>query len=391
MEVTAFKMHNRSYEKTGIRNDRQLSRNDLLWYWFVNIRGIGQISRQHLLDVFGHPSEVFRASEESLACILKPDARKALLSSKDRKSLIKSMSALKETGSRFIHWESPDYPEKLRHIADPPYGLYLRGRLPDPSLPLLAMVGSRKSTEYGRKVAESFAENLARQGVQIISGLAEGIDAASHRGCLKGHGFTLGILGGGIDTIYPRENFNIYMQMYEEGGVLSEWNLGVQNLPGLFPARNRLISALSDGLFVVEAARRSGTFITVDQALEQGKTVFALPGRVTDKNSMGTNQLIRDGAIPVTCLEDILDHLDLAGRVKEKSSSLSSLPDPGYLPVLHRKILDLLDDQEPVEFTDLLQAIDCNMQELIHGLYRLEAEGWIYQPRQNIYLKNVHI
>ena len=154
-------------------------------------------------------------------------------------------------------------------------------------------------------MAEQFAGELSRRGIQIISGLAAGIDAAGHRGALQAGGYTLGILGGGIDTMYPRANYFLYRQMYERGGVLSEYNLGIPNSPGLFPIRNRLISAMADGVFVLEAGEKSGSFITIDQALEQGKDVFALPGRISDPLSEGCNRLIAEGAVLVQRPEDI--------------------------------------------------------------------------------------
>ena len=172
------------------------------------------------------------------------------------------MQKLETSGVRFVHWESPEYPRKFRQLFDPPYGIYVKGRLPAEDMPVLGMVGSRAATPYGLHMAQSFAESLALQGIQIVSGLAAGIDAASHRGALRAGGYTLGILGGGIDSMYPRENFSLYMQMYERGGVLSEYNLGVPNSPGLFPLRNRLISGIADGVFVLEAGEKSATEFT---------------------------------------------------------------------------------------------------------------------------------
>ena len=393
-------------------NNYTFQENDILWYWFVNIPGVGLASRRNLLVHFGHPEQIFYAGEKELKGILPKKQLTALMAAKDRNNLLKGLAKLRESNTRFIHWESADYPERLRNIPDPPYGLYLRGRLPDPNRPTLAMVGSRKATEYGRRIAGEFAAKLSSAGVQIISGLAEGIDTASHQGAIRSHGYTLGLVGGGIDTIFPRENFNLYLQMYEEGGVLSEWNLGIANHPGLFPIRNRLISALSDGVFVVEAAKRSGTFITVDQALEQGRTVFALPGRISDYNSTGTNQLIRDGAIPVTSPEDIIEQLRVEiaaanpgnhfgyegnerihGREgipgQEERVDILSEHNLSILSPDQQTVYDLLDEQEPLEISALMEKCGYDMGHLIHILYELEMEGMIYQPRQNIYLKEL--
>ena len=216
-------------------------------------------------------------------------------------------------------------------------------------------------------------------------------------------GYTLGILGGGIDTIYPRENFNLYMDMYQTGGVLSEWNMGIPNKAGLFPMRNRLISALSDGVFVLEAALRSGTNITVDQALEQGKTVYALPGRITDVNSMGTNLLIREGAVPVLSLDDIIGQLELAGFVTERKGRAGrETGRPGemidgageaawMLTEPQKQVLDMIDEQDPVSFERLMRLGGFDTGSLHHILYQLEDHGLISQPVQHLYLKRVQI
>lgn len=373
---------------------------DLYWYWFVNIPLIGSVSRRKLLQYFGHPQQIYYARDKDFKGILSKKQLAALKEAKDRDLLLEGLGKLQESNTRFIHWESDDYPKRLKNIPDPPYGFYLRGRLPDPDLPTLAMVGARKATEYGKRIAGEFAAKLSAAGVQIVSGLAEGIDTASHQGAIRNHGYTLGLLGGGIDSIYPQENFNLYLQMYEEGGVLSEWNLGIPNHPGMFPIRNRLISAFSDGVFVVEAARRSGTFITVDQALEQGRTVFALPGRISDYNSSGTNQLIRDGAIPVTRVEDILEQLQIEMALVEPTpgskgddhgESSVFAPGPDSFSQEQRAVYESLDEQQPVEMSALMQATGFDIGTLIHILYELEMEGWVCQPRQNVYLRKIFL
>lgn len=378
---------------------KQYKENDVLWYWFVNMKGIGMVTRRNLLHHFGHPRSLYAADDSRLARLLTPRQMTYYKESKNMNAIENSMNKLKAEQVRFLHWESPDYPERLRRLPDPPYGLYLRGKLPDSELPSIAMIGSRRATNYGRRIAECFAKELAGYGFQIISGLAEGIDAASHLGALKGEGYTLGVLGGGIDSIYPRENFNLYWEMYEKGGVLSEWNLGVPNHPGMFPVRNRLISALADGVFVLEAAKKSGTFITVDWALEQGRTVFALPGRITDVNSIGTNQLISDGAIPVMTSKDIIDYFEMEGfsfaskklnnktgkDTMEMIDTCNNIREPDK-----RRIFDLLDEREPRDFASLLHCSGFEIGKLSHILYELELSGMIFQSNQNVYFKKIN-
>lgn len=370
--------------------------NEFYWYWFVNIRGIGNITRKKLLKQFQHPENIFRRSKDEFKGILSEKQCKSLIESRNPDLINKSLMKLKKRNIQFIHWESEEYPMAFRQIFDPPYGLYLIGKMPDPDKPMLGIVGARNATIYGRKNAEYFARTLAESGVQIISGLAAGIDGASHRGALAGGGFTLGVLGGGIDSIYPRENFNLYMEMYEKGGVLSEYNLGVANQAGLFPARNRLISGLSDGILLVEAKASSGGLITADFALEQGKDVFALPGRITDPLSVGCNNLIAQGAYLVQKPEDILQvlrekHLGILAKASEITTE--KLKEIKRNPVFQTKeqenIYQLLDEVIPKTFDMLLRESGYNIGTLQHILFEMELLGWVYQPNQNSYLKNI--
>ncbi len=360
--------------------------NSLFWYWFVNISGIGRISQKKILERFGHPEAFFTASENDCRDILTKKQRTGLSASKDMDRVRASLHELESTQTLFVHWESPAYPERLRHLYDPPYGLYVRGRLPDEDAVTLAMIGARAATRYGIEMAESFAKVLVRQGVQIVSGLAAGVDSAGHRGALMGGGYTLGILGGGIDTMYPRENFNLYRAMYERGGVMSEYNRGVLNQPGLFPERNRLISGMSDGIFVLEAGKKSGTLITVDQALEQGKDVFALPGRITDPLSAGCNALIADGARPVTGPDDILEVLTSSGSGSLLFAERKKAPP---LKEEHAILYALLDEKEPKSFNELLLQSGLAMPKLQQALLEMELAGILRQEAQNTYLKKL--
>ena len=372
---------------------QEMEENAFFWYWFVNIPGVGSVSRRKLLERFGHPERVYSAEEEEYADILTPGQRARLQESRDVRRIRQSMERLLRFGARFLHWESPDYPSGFRQLFDPPYGIYVRGRLPEEERPVLGMVGSRAATSYGIRAAQRFAAEISRQGVQIVSGLAAGVDAASHRGALEADGYTLGILGGGIDTMYPRENFSLYMQMYERGGVLSEYNLGIPNSPGLFPLRNRLISAISDGVFVVEAGEKSGSFITIDQALEQGKEVFALPGRVSDPLSAGCNRLIAEGAFLVQRSEDISDILFkkyvsyMQKPCKFQEKDLRERGKPVIRDPEQRRVCDLLDGKNPTSFNELLEKSGYNFVKLQYILLEMELSGRIYQSAQNTYLR----
>jgi len=376
------------------------SDNDWYWYWFVNIRGVGNKTRNELLIRYGHPSEVFKAKEEELSDIIDKSVREAFRTSKDRSRHIKKLKLLYESGTKFIHWESDAFPERLKYIFMPPHALYVRGSLPDPARPSVAMVGSRKATNYGKSCAYRFAKEMAEEGIQIISGLAAGIDTGSHRGALAAGGYTAGILGGGIDTVYPRNNFNLYYDMYRLGGVISEYNMGIPNHCGLFPWRNRIISGLSDIVFVLEAGEKSGSLITASSGLEQGKDVVALPGRITDPMSRGCNRLIGEGAIPVCDTEDILGILRDRGYVfsdvdRHEEGSVRNFMhknmhnDHCLCTEKERHVLEQMDEINAVSFDQLAEKCTMSTEELEKILLYLEMKHRITQPFQGLYQKRV--
>ncbi len=368
--------------------------NDFYWYWFANIPGIGIKTQKKLLDHFMHPSVLYNAPENEVKGLLSTRQRNAFFASKNQERTDASIRKLKTRKVCFFHKESPEYPDCLRQLYDSPNLLYYIGRLPDFSKPLLAIVGSRNATIYGRNMAHKFAAELAKQGVQIVSGLAAGVDTASHMGALDVHGYTLGVLGGGIDTIYPIENFNLYQRIYETGGILSEYNIGLTPQKGMFPMRNRIISGISDGVFVTEAGERSGSLITADQGLEQGKDIFALPGRITDSLSKGCNYLISQGAILVRSSEDIAEVIIKEKNTESKKKLINENQDPfsdiekffSKNKKAH-KIYSLLDESRPVTFENLLKNSGFSAFELEHILMNLELENIIYQLEQNVYLR----
>ena len=197
---------------------------------------------------------------------------------------------------KWTHLNRKDYPYRLKNIGDPPLILFYKGKLPDDERPCVAIVGARECSLYGEKTASMFARELSSAGVQIISGMARGVDGISQRGSISVGGNTFGVLGCGVDVIYPEENKDLFADILKDGGILSEFEPGTEPLRQYFPSRNRIISGLSDIVLVVEARKRSGTYITVTQALEQGREVFAVPGRITDALSDGCNNLIAAGA-----------------------------------------------------------------------------------------------
>lgn len=336
------------------------------------------------------------APESEIKGILTTGQCKEVIASKNQKKIEASIRKLEKREIYFFHRESQEYPERLAQLYEPPNLLYYIGRLPNFSKPILAIVGARRATIYGRKMAREFAKRLAECGIQIVSGMAAGVDAAGHKGALDANGYTLGVLGGGIDTIYPVENFNLYQQVYQMGGVLSEYNMGISPQKGLFPMRNRIISGLSDGIFVTEAGARSGSLITADQGLEQGKDIFALPGRITDCMSRGCNDLISQGAVLVRSPEDIMDIIIKEGKTGNKKKNMDVNREKFFKEQKffcenkkEEKVYSLLDEIHPMTFENLLENSGFSAFELQHILMKFELKNIIYQIEQNVYLRKV--
>jgi DNA protecting protein dprA len=263
-----------------------------------------------------------------------------------------------------------DFPQRLREIPDSPSCLYLKGELPGEEERTVAIIGARDGTEYGKNIARSIARSLAKKGIGIVSGMAYGIDSAAHEGALEAKGRTYGILGCGVDICYPSCNFKIYESIEKQGGLLSEYPLHSPPLPHHFVERNRLISGLSDVILVVEAKEKSGTFITVDRALEQGKQVFAVPGRIVDRLSQGCNRLIREGASVCTSAQDILSYFSLeAERAEEDLKEISTFPEE------KRQIYHAL-GFDSKHFQKLQEELKLPPSLLHRYLLELEVEGY---------------
>lgn len=215
---------------------------------------------------------------------------------------------LAQAGISFVSALEEGFPDKLREIPDPPFGIYYKGKMPGETEPAAAIIGARLASGYGREQARRFGRQIGARGIAVISGMARGVDGIAQKAALDVGGMSYAVLGCGVDICYPEENRELYERLQQQGGVLSEYPPGMQPIAKLFPPRNRIISGLSDLVLVIEARKRSGTLITVDMALEQGREVYALPGRVSDALSDGCNRLIRQGAGPATCPQDILEY-----------------------------------------------------------------------------------
>lgn len=283
---------------------------------------------------------------------------------------------------RKITRNDPDYPNRLKEIKSAPKELYVTGKLPDENVLSVAVVGARECSPYGRKMAQEIGAQLARGGAQIISGMARGIDGAAQRGALSVGGATFAVLGCGVDICYPPEHRALYESLQENGGVLSELPLKSPPLPQHFPARNRIISGLSDVVLVIEAREKSGSLITADMALEQGKDVYALPGPVNSNLSRGCNSLIKQGAGIVVSIEDFMEelhisHFEKMGNITENKILLESA----------EKLVYTCLDLYPKSLGTLVGETDLTIPELLNVLFQLELKGYIQEISKNYYVK----
>jgi DNA processing protein len=298
------------------------------WVRLTSIPGIGGESQRHLLKAFGLPGAIFAASGSAVRGVI-GEALAERLASHDAGAEIEAALAWSlEPGNRIVTLADADYPQTLLATADPPVMLYVKGRAELLNRPAVAIVGSRNATKQGEANAEAFAATLSAAGLTVVSGLALGIDAAAHRGALKGGGSTVAFIGTGADRIYPASNEPLAREIAEKGCVVSEFPLGIAALPGNFPRRNRLIAGISLGCLVVEAAERSGSLITARLALDVGREVFAIPGSIHSPLAKGCHKLIKQGAKLVEKAEDILEELRWEAPTMSRSDC-SVAPSPG--------------------------------------------------------------
>lgn len=350
--------------------------NDTLsWLRLHLTPGLGRSGLFHLIRHFGSPGAALQALPDrwQQRSGVRADLAR-LVPAADDPRVVSALERFEACAAWLLSFWDPDYPAPLKQIPDPPALLYGRGAIPAGDM--LAIVGSRKPTPVGRQLAESLAEQLAGQGVAVVSGLARGIDTAAHRGVLNAGGVTFGVLGCGIDQVYPPEHEQLYRQLLERGGLLSEYPPGTAPLPGHFPGRNRIISGLAQGTLVIEAAAGSGSLITVEFALEQGREVFAVPGGIDRPVSAGTNQLIKDGAHPVTEAIDILQRLWPERLCQPRPRNVQHPPTDLSEPA--RNILCLL-GLEPLHVDELAGKSGLTPMELSVILLQLELQGGVEQ------------
>ena len=294
------------------------------------VSDIGSIRLGKLLDFFGTPQNILRAPREKLTSIFGIGGKIAeQIHSFRARALERELSLAKKHKVRIMTIDDADYHRGLKNIPDPPIVLYLKGELKAEDHLAIGIVGSRRASFYGLSCAEKFAGELAGHGFTVVSGMARGIDTAAHRGALRQGGRTVAVIGSGFNNIYPEENHCLAEKISASGAVVSEFSFDARPLAQNFPRRNRVISGLSLGVLVVEAAQNSGALITADFALEQNREVFALPGKIDAANSFGSNELIKQGAKPVTCVDDILEEFSApadAGRGRRGKAAPGPVP-----------------------------------------------------------------
>ncbi len=372
----------------------------LEWLAITLTPGLGPTKARKLVEHFGSPEAVFRASLTELESTgIQAVSAQSLATGKSAELAREEIARAAAADATVISVDDPSYPPRLKEIYDPPLILRVRGNLEVLTKPGIAMVGTRHPTPYGSGMAERLACDLAAQGLVIISGMARGVDTASHRGAISAKGKTVAVFGTGVDVIYPKENSRLAEQILALGGALiSEFPLGTFAAPQNFPIRNRIISGMSVGVLVLEAAEYSGTRITARCALEQNRDVFAVPGNVTNKNSWGPNTLIKQGAKLVATWEDVWEDLPedlpqdvrlaLTPAVSPESSdakSASLFPDQG-LPPHEKRILSLLKADESTHIDELVEKLEHEMSssEIFAALFELELNGKVRQmPGKN--------
>jgi DNA processing protein len=349
-----------------------------------------------LVEHFGSAEAVLRASLTELESTGIPVvSAQSLATGKSAELAREEIAQAAAAEIAMVTMDDPSYAPRLKEIYDPPLILRVRGNPEVLTRPGIAMVGTRHPTPYGSGMAERLACDLAAQGLVIISGMARGVDTASHRGAISAKGKTVAVFGTGVDVIYPKENSRLSEQILALGGALiSEFPLGTFAAPQNFPIRNRIISGMSVGVLVLEAAEYSGTRITARCALEQNRDVFAVPGNVTNKNSWGPNTLIKQGAKLVATWEDVWEDLPPEVRLaltptaspeSPGSSSASLFPDEG-LPPHEKRILSLLKADEATHIDEIVEKLenDLSSSEIFAALFELELAGKIRQmPGKN--------
>ena len=361
-------------ETAHLRHHQKNKMDKRYWVGFNLVKGIGAVRMKALLNHFGNLSLAWQAPADALqAAGLSPKLVDRLIQIRASVDLEKYMVKVAARGITILTWDDEDYPNCLKEIDQPPPVLYIRGTLAAEDKWAVAVVGTRRVSSYGRQVTEELATYLANNGMTVVSGLARGVDAISHQSALKAGGRTIGVLGCGVDQIYPPEHAQLAGKMIENGAILSDYAPGTPPDAANFPPRNRLISGLCMATVVVEAGETSGALITAQFAVDQGREVFAVPGNILAPQSKGTNRLISQGAHPLLSPRDVLEVLNLT-RVPEQREVRKILPGNE----LEAKLLSVL-SHEPLHMDDICNQTSLPIERVSATLVMMELKGLVRQ------------
>ena len=348
------------------------------WLYFNAIQGLGPVKGKALIDKFGTPENIFKATDNELASVegIGTDLIEKIRNKEKWLDIKKEISLIQKSKVEILTFKNPKYPPLLKNIYSFPLLLYVKGKPQEQDYKMpIAIVGMRKASYYGKTVTEELAQNLACAGFSIVSGMARGIDTSAHLGALK-NGRTIAVLGSGLNYIYPRENKKLSEKISQNGALISEFPMNTPPDKLNFPRRNRIISGMSLGVVVVEAAERSGALITANLASEQGREVFAVPGKIDSNHSLGTHKLIQDGAKLVANWKDIAS--ELACEIDWEKQSKTGKKYKITLEEFEEKIYTLL-STEPKQIDTIIKESQNNSPKILSILLSLELKGFIKQ------------
>jgi DNA processing protein len=346
-----------------------------------SIDKITQKTLYNLLEQFGSPKNILSASRESLRPVVGRETARRIASFSITDDLHKKRELLQQLSIQLVPYYSADYPAWLKNIEHFPPVIFIRGSiLPDDEISI-AVIGTRGATVYGKEIARRFAGDFVKAGATVISGLARGIDTEAHLGALHNNGRTIAVLGCGIDICYPPENKKLMSEIIQHGAVISEFDINTPPFAQNFPKRNRIVSGLAKAVVAIEAKEKSGVMNTVKWALEQNKDVFAIPGNIFSKTSFGTNRLIKDGAIPVTSPDEVLEYLGMKYTKKERETKEVLLDET------EKAIWEAL-SYEPLYLDALAEKISQPTSVILKVLLVLEIKGYVKQLPGMAFVKN---
>ena len=353
-------------------------------FWLASLTNINSSKRIQVRELCGNAQAVYELREETLKNMhLFTDNELQHLLESRKKDLNRAWERFMGQNIQMFPIGSRQYPQRLAEISQPPYAIFCKGSMPD-ARKSVGIVGARMCSEYGRSIATKLGKMLAGKDVQVISGMALGIDSASHAGALQGKGSTFAVLGCGCDICYPKNARNLYENIQTSGGILSEYPPGTEPLPYRFPERNRIISALSDCLVVVEAKKKSGSLITADAALEQGKDVYAVPGRFGDALSEGCNALIGQGAGIIYDLDIFLQNL---GYLPEKNAETTKIKNISLDK--NEQLVYGMVDLHPKYINYIIEETGLDLLTVLHSLDKLKRYGLVQETFQNYFCKRI--